>query len=144
MSAQIACANCGSYFIPKKEWAAYCGNACRIKAYRAKNRTVAVVGLEELETALVEALAAVRAGDVPEARMQLETALHALPAEHDPLLHLVGRAVVDGHSAAAIARGSGLGSGTTFSQWRRGERVLPKTREKVAKWLAAHGYCARE
>lgn len=143
MTGSVACAVCGTRFTPAKPWAKFCSDACRIRAHRAKTRTVAVAGLDEAESALVAALTAVRAGDAPEARMATRIALRALEAgAPDPLLAEFERAVRAGWSVANIARGAGLANGSPLSRWRGGGRIAPATRAKLAKWLGANGYGA--
>lgn len=143
MTGSVGCEVCGTRFTPAKPWAKFCSDACRIRAHRAKTRTVAVAGLDDAETALVAALAAVRAGDAPEARKATRVALRALEAgAPDPLLAGFERAVKAGWSVVDIARGAGLANGSPLSRWRGGGRIAPSTRAKLARWLAAHDFGA--
>jgi hypothetical protein len=80
MSGTAKCERCGGRFSPAKPWARYCSDACRIQAHRAKNRTVAVAGLTDAESSLVDALTAVREGRTGAALSAARRAVETLEA----------------------------------------------------------------
>ena len=93
------CEQCGARFAPSKQWARFCGEACRIRAFRASKRSAEPTAA--LQRAMQKAITALRTNEnqraaLAEVRRELDAfdavagpALTIAPTRH---LHLVAPA----------------------------------------------------